>query len=126
MDFDDVVRVGSRLPEVEASTSYGTPSLKVRGKSFCRMWGPEENERKGPEPGPVLVVFCELEEKAMLIESSGGVLFDQDHYAGHGAVLVRLFDADEALLEDVLTESWRLKAPKRLLREFDARPAPED
>lgn len=119
MDFDDVVRIGSQLPEVEVSTSYGTPSLKVRGKSFCRLWGPDENERKGPEAGEVLVVFCDLDEKPLMIESASGALFDQEHYHGYGAVLVRLDAADDALLEDVLTESWRLKAPKRLLRDFD-------
>lgn len=114
-----------RLPDVEVSTSYGTPALKVREKSFCRLWGPDENERKGPVPGEVLVVFCDLDEKPMLIASSEA-LFDQAHYEGYGAVLVRLADADEALLEDVLTESWRLKAPKRLLREFDEADAPTE
>ncbi len=120
MDFSDVVRIGARLPEVEVSTSYGTPALKVKGKSFCRTWGPDENERKGPVPGEVLVVFCDVDEKPLLIESSGGVLFDQDHYHGHGAVLVRLDDATDDLLEDVLTESWRLKAPAKLRKQFDA------
>ncbi len=120
MDFRDVVRVGSELPDVEVSTSYGTPALKVRGRSFCRLWGPDESERKGPEPGDVLVVFCDLDEKPMLIESAGGALFDQEHYVGHPALLVRLADVDDALLKDVLTESWRQKAPKRLLGEFDA------
>lgn len=124
VDFDDVVRIGGRLPEVEVSTSYGTPALKVRGKSFCRMWGPDENERKGPVHGDVLVVFCDIDEKPHLIEASDGALFDQEHYHGYGAVLVRLLgledvDGGEELLEDVLTESWRIKAPKTLRRRFD-------
>ena len=119
MDFNDVVRIGSRLPEVTVAISYGTPSLHVRKKSFCRLWGDDENERKGPVAGQVLVVFCELEEKESLIEQSGGVVFDQDHYQGYGAALVRLDDADDALLEDVLLDSYRLKAPKTLVRQLD-------
>lgn len=29
---------GSQLPGATESTSYGTPSFKVRNKGFCRMW----------------------------------------------------------------------------------------
>jgi hypothetical protein len=32
--WDDIVALGRELPETEESTSYGRPSLKVRGKSF--------------------------------------------------------------------------------------------
>jgi len=120
VDFDDVVRIGSGLPEVEVSTSYGTPALKVRGKAFCRLWGPDERDRKGPEEeGEVLVVFVDAAEKRAWIETSDGALFDQAHYAGHGAMLVRLDRVDDDLLADVLEQSYRLKAPRTLLRRLD-------
>jgi len=120
VDFDDVVRIGSELPEVEVSTSYGTPALKVRGKAFCRLWGDDERDRKGPEEeGEVLVVFVDAAEKRAWIETSDGALFDQAHYAGHGAMLVRLDRADDDLLADVLEQSYRLKAPRTLLRRLD-------
>ena len=35
--FRRLVNAASGLPEVEQSTWYGTPALKVRGKGFCRM-----------------------------------------------------------------------------------------
>jgi Uncharacterized protein conserved in bacteria len=35
--FEPVRRAATRLPEVEESTSYGTPSLKVRGKFLTRL-----------------------------------------------------------------------------------------
>ena len=120
VDFDDVIRIGSELPEAEVSTSYGTPALKVRGKAFCRLWGEDEQERKGPdEAGPVLVVFVDVAEKRAWIETSDGALFDQAHYHGHGAMLVRLERVDEDLLADVLEQSYRLKAPRTLLRRLD-------
>lgn len=62
----------------------------------------------------VLVVFCDLEEKPALIESSGGVLFTTPHYDGYGAMLVRLADVDLDDLADVLEDSYRLKAPASL------------
>ena len=46
--FDRVKALAAHLLEVAESTSYGTPSLKVRGKSFCRMWGEREYRRDHP------------------------------------------------------------------------------
>jgi hypothetical protein len=120
VDFEDVIRIGSGLPGVEVSTSYGTPELKVRGKSFCRLWGEDERDRKGPEvEGDVLVVFVDVAEKRAWIETSDGALFDQAHYHGHGAMLVRLDAVDEDLLADVIEQSYRIKAPRTLLRRLD-------
>jgi hypothetical protein len=112
--FDDVTRLVSHLPEVTRSTSYGTPSLKVRGKSFCRMWGEPEYDRYGVHDTEVLVVFCALDEKPHLIAGSGGSLFSTPHYDGHGAVLVRLGDVDRDELVGYLEESYLIKAPARL------------
>jgi hypothetical protein len=54
---------------------YGTPSIKVRKKSFCRLWSGRECDRNGVHDTDVLVVFCDLDEKEALIDSSSGVLF---------------------------------------------------
>src|SRR5262249_5878635 len=35
--WEDVVEIGRRFPGVEEGQSYGTPSLKVKGKFMCRM-----------------------------------------------------------------------------------------
>ncbi len=96
------------------STSYGTPALKVRGKSFCRMWGEREYERNGVHDTEVLVVFCSLDEKPHLIAGSGGSLFSTPHYDGHGAVLVRLSDVEGDELVGYLEESYLVKAPAML------------
>jgi hypothetical protein len=114
--FEDVKALAAHLPEVTESTSYGTPSLKVRGRSFCRMWGGRDYERYGVDDTEVLVVFCEVEEKAFLIETSGGSLFTTPHYDGHGAVLIRLTDIGRAELTDLLEASYLLKAPPALRR----------
>ena len=37
--WDDVVAIATRLPEVEVTTSWQTPSLKVKGKFFADPWG---------------------------------------------------------------------------------------
>ena len=118
--FQDVKRAAAELPEVAESTSYGTASLKVRGKSFCRMWGEREHRRDRVDDTEVLVVYCDADEKDALIESAGGALFSTPHYEGYGAMLIRLADVQPEDLADYLEDSYRLKAPKTLLRQLDA------
>ena len=118
--FDDVRRLGMALPEMTESTSYGTPALKVRKKLVCRMWSEREYKRDVVHDTEVLVLFCELEMKQVLLDNHPGVLFTVPHYDGYGAVLVRMADVDLDDLADWLEESYRLKAPPTLVRQLDA------
>jgi len=120
MTFDDVLRLCRRFPETQESTSYGTPAVKVRKKLVCRIWGPREHARDGIDDTEVLVVRCSLEAKAALIAATSGVVFGTPHYEGHAAVVVRLADVDEALLGELLEQSYRRVAPKTLVRKLDA------
>lgn len=117
--FDDVLRLGMALPEVAESTSYGTPALKVRKKLVCRMWGEREYRRDSVHDTEVLVLFCELEMKQVLLDNHPGVLFTVPHYDGYGAVLVRLADVDLDDLADWIEDSYRLRAPVALVRQLD-------
>ena len=109
--FDDVLEIGLSLPGVEQTTSYGTPSLKVGGrggKMVARL----------REDGETLVVQCTREEREMLLESDPDAFTLTDHYRGYDLVLIRLGAADRDLLDERLTESWRLVVPDRLLAEL--------
>ncbi len=44
-------------------------------------------------------MFCDLDEKELLLDNAGGVLFSTPHYAGYPALLVRLADVDVDLLD---------------------------
>ncbi|MFF0813877.1 MmcQ/YjbR family DNA-binding protein [Rhodococcus sp. NPDC003318] len=103
--WDDVVAAASRLPEVEESTWYRTPALKVAGKGFARL-------RSEAEGG--LVLMCGLDEKEALLASGDPAFHTTPHYDGYGAILVDLETVDHDQLVELLTEAWRLKAPKRL------------
>lgn len=50
----------------------------------------------------------------MLIEAAPDRFFDDDHYRGFAAVLVRLTVIDEAELDELLRAAWQLSSPKRL------------
>ena len=114
--FGDLKQLVAHLPEVTESTSYGTPSLKVRGKSFCRMWGDSDFDRNDVHHTEVLVVFCDLDEKPHLLAMDRKALFSTPHYDGHGAVLVRLNRVERSTLAGYLEESYLLKAPPSLRR----------
>ena len=118
--FEDVRRLGTRLPEVTEGTFYGTAALKVRSKGFCRMRSEREYNRDGVHDTEVLVVFCEPEAKETLLENHPGVLFSTPHYEGYGAMLVRLADVALDDLAEWLEDSYRRRAPDALLRLLDA------
>ncbi|MDQ3958541.1 MAG: MmcQ/YjbR family DNA-binding protein [Actinomycetota bacterium] len=107
--WDTVLSLGKELPGAEESTWFRTPSLKVGKRSFVRLR--EED---------VIVVLVDLEEKEVFLDTEPDVFFTTPHYDGYPAVLVRLSAIEPDELREVLIESWRRVAPKRLARELDA------
>ena len=107
--FERVVRLGTQMPEVARSTWYGTASLTVRGKSFCRM----KEKMEG-----VLVVMVPLGLKEALIDAEPAKYFETPHYEGWPAMLVRLDAVDDGELANRLECAWRVKAPAKLLKEL--------
>ncbi len=106
--FERVAQLAATLPEVERSTSYGTASLKVRGKSFVRM----KEKMDG-----VLVVMVPLGLKEALIEAESDKYFETPHYTGYPAMLVRLPAVSDAELLNRLECAWAEKAPKKLMKD---------
>jgi hypothetical protein len=96
----------TKLPGIEESTSYGTPSLTVRGKFMMRV-----------KDADTLVFRCTMEEKAFLMEAEPSIYFETDHYVGWPVVLMRLSEASDAELAHCVERAWRLQAPKKLKAE---------
>lgn len=110
-NWDDVVALGTALPDVEESTWYRTPSLTVAGKGFARL-------RTEAEGG--LVLMCDLGEKEALLASGDPAFYTTSHYDGYGAILVDLDRIEKDQLAELIEESWRRKAPAKLRKVFDA------
>jgi hypothetical protein len=111
MKWEQLSKMGCELPEVVEDIWFRTPALKVRGKSFVRL----------KEDGTSVVFLLEsVEEQEILIEAQKDVYFITDHYKGWPAVLARLAKLRPAECRSRLEQAWRLKAPKKLIREFDA------
>jgi len=108
-DFEAVKALAADLPEVEEGTSYGTPALKVRDKMFARL----------REDGETLVVWTDFLEREALIQGDPDTFFITPHYEDYPLVLIALERVDAVELRELLIESWRQRAPKRLLRAYD-------
>lgn len=98
---------GRGLPEVERSTSYGTPALKVRKKLLARVKDAE-----------TVVLVCPLEEKELLKEMSPDIYFETPHYHGYALVLARIRAISGEELAHRLKIAWRMQAPKALQARF--------
>ena len=109
--WDDVVAIATRFPGVEAGTSYGTPSLKVRGKFMCRL---------RTDPDALVVRVLDLGDREALMQGKPKTYFSTPHYDGYPYVLVRLNAVTKKELAELLEDAWRIRAPKRLVAEYDS------
>lgn len=108
---DDVRRIASGLPGAFEQASYGDrPSWRTKPRMFTWI-------RDDPEA--LVVWVASLEEKEMLLESDPTTFSTTSHYDGHPIVLVDLAHVDLDEAEELIVESWRLRAPKRDVRAYD-------
>jgi hypothetical protein len=108
--YERYLKIALALPGAEASTSYGTPSVKIRGKLLSR-W---RSEAEG-----ALAIRCDFLDRQILLQTQPEVFFLTDHYLDYPMVLVRLEKVSRAVLVDVAERAWRLVAPAKLVRERD-------
>ena len=122
--WKDVSRLALALPDADEGTTYGgNRAWTVRKKLFLweRPLRKSDLEALGNDApdGPILGARVgHLIAKEALLADESGVFFTTPHFDGYPAVLIRLPDIDLDLLEEVATEAWLARAPKRLVREF--------
>ena len=104
-----VLAAAAHLPGIEQSTSYGSLSVKVRGKFLAAIKDPN-----------TLSLRCAMEDKEMLFASAPGIYYETDHYKGWPGLLVRLNKISKKELSVRLERAWRIQAPKKLVKDFDA------
>jgi hypothetical protein len=103
--YDTVRELARELPEVEESTSYGTPALKVGGKLFVRL----------KDDAETIVLRTDAFERAHLIRADPQIFFITEHYREYPWVLVKLSEVPRAQIGELLEGAWRRVAPKRLV-----------
>lgn len=121
--WDDVRRIALALPETTEVTSRGNLTWTVKDKGF--VW--ERPLRRGDlealgdaaPDGPILAArVADVGVKDALIADNPAAFFTTPHFNGYPAILVRLDGIEVADLDELITEAWLAKAPKRLANEY--------
>ena len=131
--WEDVRRIALELPETgERLGRHSLSSWEVRGKGFVweRPLRASDLRALGEDAptGPILGARVEhLGAKEALLADDPRVFFTTPHFDGYPAVLVRLELIATDELEELITEAWLARAPKRLARAYaDAHLPPPD
>jgi hypothetical protein len=108
--FALAIEAAKGLPGVDVGTSYGTRALRVNGKFLARFR--EDNES--------LVIKVHMVERDHMLQSDPAVFFITDHYRDYPAVLIHLSKVKRAVLRELIEQTWRRAAPKKVVVAFDA------
>jgi hypothetical protein len=95
-NFEAVRALGRDLPDLQESTMYGSPALKL-GKRLVACLA----IHRSAEPGS-LVVRTDFEQRAALLTDDPETYYVTDHYMKHPVVLVRLARVQHDQLRDLL------------------------
>jgi len=110
--WDEVRRIALGLPGAFEQESYGgQPSWRTKARMFTWVRG---------EPEALVVWVDSEEEKRALIVAEPKKFSTTPHYDGEPIVLVDLKAVKVDEVTELITESWRLRAPKKLVKEWDA------
>jgi hypothetical protein len=98
------------LPDAVELETWGEATFRVRNKIFAMLGG----------DGKRASIKATRDEQQALIEEDPGAYFYPEYVGVHGWIGVVVSKADRAQVEELLTEAWRMTAPKRLVAAFDA------
>lgn len=123
--WDDVRRLAMALPNVAERLSWGSPSWRVKDKMFAWERPLRESDLKAlgadaPDDPILGVRVADEGVKHALVADDPRIYFTIPHFNGYSAVLVQLDHIPVDELEELLTEAWLLRAPKRLAKDFIA------
>ena len=97
------------LPEAEERETWETATFRVRNKIFVMF---DEKERH-------LWIKSTHDEQQALIGMNPDAFFVPSYVGSKGWIGVVVSKAERGEVEELLTEAWRLTAPKRLVAAFD-------
>jgi hypothetical protein len=108
--YDVVRRAGLALANVQESTAYGTPALKVNGQLFVRLHQDRDK----------IVVKMPFDRREELIAGDPETYFITDHYRDYPWILVSLSKVHSDALPDLLRTAYNAvssaKKTSRMIR----------
>jgi hypothetical protein len=115
----DVRKIALSLPKVregEDHFAFCVPN-GAKCKGFAWVWMERVHPKKPrvANPDVLAVRVPNLDAKEILLMADERKFFNEPHYDGFPAVLVRLKEISRAELRPLLAEAWATQAPKALL-----------
>jgi hypothetical protein len=98
------------LPEAEERETWGERTFRVRGKIFMML---AADGKRGN-------VKATHEEQAAMLEEDPATFFYPSYVGVHGWIGIDVGKAERGVMLELITEAWRMTAPKRLVASFDA------
>lgn len=109
---EDLRAIALSFPEATEKPMHGTPAFYVGSKFFTKL----------SHDGRTAVLHVDsLDEKEALLAAEPVKLTMTPHYDSYRMVLVVLAKVTKVELREFVTESWRLRAPKKMVTAFDSR-----
>jgi hypothetical protein len=102
-------RFALALPEAVEQETWGSPTFRVRKRIFV-MFAEEQREAW---------VKSTHDEQRALTQMDPDTFFVPPYVGPSGWVGVRFRTVDRDELRELITEAWRMTAPKRLVDSFD-------
>jgi len=103
-------RLALGFPEAVEKETWGHPTFRVRDKMFMAM----------DEDGTSVTVKASKEAQAALVGSEPETFSVPAYVGQHGWVAVRLDRVDREELAELIDEAWRMTAPKRVVKAYEA------
>lgn len=119
VDRAEVTRIAMALPGATDESSDARLVFSFDGRGFAWTFMQRDAPKKPRWPNiEVLAISCTLEHKELLLEAAPDTFFDDPHYHGYPAVLVRLPVIDAAELAHLLAKGHAIQVskPKRRKR----------
>jgi uncharacterized protein YdhG (YjbR/CyaY superfamily) len=89
--------------------------VRVAGKVVAYLASNDRSRPVGvPDNEEFVIVRINFDRREQLLELNPKAFFVTPHYQDYPGVIVRLSTVDQRQLKELLVESWRLVAPKRL------------
>jgi hypothetical protein len=110
MDGPGARRLALSFPEAEEKETWGHPTFRVRDKMFMAM----------SSDGAGASVKATREAQAALVGSEPDTFSIPAYVGVHGWVGIELSRVDDEELAELVEEAWRMTAPKRVVRAYDA------
>ena len=106
---DDVRALALALPEAIEQETWGHPTFRVRKKMFGTL----------ATDGSTATMKASKEEQAALVQTDPETFFIPAYVGQHGWVGFHVSLVDPVELAELVTEAWRMTAPKTVVRAFD-------